>query len=46
MRAEGRGRAGKSLLELLIALTIIGLMLCLMVPAAFKVMKAALALGT
>jgi prepilin-type N-terminal cleavage/methylation domain-containing protein len=38
-------RCGKSLLELLVALAIIGLMLGLFLPAALSVYKAALRLG-
>lgn len=46
MRTTGRGRAGKCLLELLIAVAIIAVMLGMMLPAAFQVLKATQALGT
>jgi len=40
-----RRRFGESLVELIIALAIIGLMLGLFLPAAFAVYKAALKIG-
>ncbi len=45
MNPKRHERAGKSLLELLIALTIIGLLMTLLIPAAFKLLKAAQNLG-
>lgn len=44
MTPEGRKRAGKSLVELLVALAIIALMMALMLPAAMQALKAAQAL--
>ncbi|MFO0960442.1 MAG: prepilin-type N-terminal cleavage/methylation domain-containing protein [Isosphaeraceae bacterium] len=46
MRQDGPGRAGKSLLELLIALALVGFMAAMMLPAALQALKAAQALGS
>lgn len=45
MKRDGHGRAGKSLVELLVALAIIALMLCMLLPAVLQAFKAALSLG-